>query len=51
MEKALRKSQSIFARYYLNDVFNDVTFDFDLVDDIKIGQNFNVVCSMFSAQF
>uniref|UniRef100_A0A2A4JKA1 protein-glutamine gamma-glutamyltransferase n=1 Tax=Heliothis virescens TaxID=7102 RepID=A0A2A4JKA1_HELVI len=43
MEKALRKSESIFARYYLNDAFNDVTFDFELHDDIKIGQNFNVV--------
>ncbi|OWR44550.1 putative annulin [Danaus plexippus plexippus] len=42
MEKALRKSESIFARYYLNDAFNDVTFDFELRDDIKIGQDFNV---------
>ena len=48
MEKALRKSESIFARYYLNDAFNDVTFDFDLQDDIKIGQNFNVVCIFFN---
>lgn len=43
MEKALRKSESIFARYYLNDAFNDVIFDFELRDDIKIGQDFNVV--------
>lgn len=43
MEKALRKSESIFARYYLNDAFNDVEFDFELRDDIKIGQDFNVV--------
>ncbi|XP_041969290.1 annulin-like isoform X2 [Aricia agestis] len=43
MEKALRKSESIFARYYLNDVFNDIVFDFELRDDIKIGQDFNVV--------
>lgn len=43
MEKALRKSESIFARYYLNDAFNEVTFDFELRDDIKIGQDFNVV--------
>ncbi|KAI5632166.1 transglutaminase family domain-containing protein [Phthorimaea operculella] len=43
MEKALRRSQNIFARYYLNDVFNDVVFDFELRDDIKIGQDFNVV--------
>lgn len=43
MEKALRKSESIFARYYLNDAFNDVQFDFELRDDIKIGQDFTVV--------
>lgn len=43
MEKALRRSESIFARYYLNDVFNDVVFDFELRDDIVIGQEFNVV--------
>lgn len=43
MEKALRKSESIFARYYLNDAFNDVIFDFELRDDIKIGQDFSVV--------
>ncbi|KPJ06440.1 Annulin [Papilio machaon] len=43
MEKALRKSESIFARYYLNDAFNDVLFDFELRDDIKIGQDFSVV--------
>lgn len=47
MEKALRKSESIFARYYLNDAFNDVTFDFELQDDIKIGQDFNVVRHRF----
>ncbi|CAG4998459.1 unnamed protein product [Parnassius apollo] len=46
MEKALRKSESIFARYYLNDAFNDVIFDFELKDDIKIGQDFNVVLHM-----
>lgn len=43
MEKALRKSESIFARYYLNDAFNDVVFDFELRDNIKIGQDFSVV--------
>ncbi|XP_068621101.1 annulin-like isoform X2 [Battus philenor] len=46
MEKALRKSESIFARYYLNDAFNDVIFDFELRDDIKIGQDFTVVLHM-----
>ncbi|XP_075992470.1 annulin-like isoform X2 [Anticarsia gemmatalis] len=43
MEKALRQSKSIFARYYLNEVFNDVTFNFELLDNIKIGEDFNVV--------
>ncbi|XP_050560187.1 annulin isoform X3 [Spodoptera frugiperda] len=43
MEKALRQSDNTFARYYLNDSFNDVKFDFDLLEDIKIGQPFNVV--------
>ncbi|XP_034826391.1 annulin-like isoform X2 [Maniola hyperantus] len=43
MERALRKSESIFARYYLNDAYNEVTIDFELRDDIKIGQDFNVV--------
>ncbi|KAG7311372.1 hypothetical protein JYU34_002411 [Plutella xylostella] len=43
MEKALRKSESIFARYYLNDAFNDILFEFELRDDIKIGQDFNVI--------
>lgn len=43
MEKALRKSKNIFARYYLNDAFNDVFFEFELRDNIKIGQDFNVV--------
>lgn len=43
MEKALRRSGTLFARYYLNDAFNDVTFDFELRNDIKIGQEFTVV--------
>lgn len=50
MEKALRRSGTMFARYYLNDAFNDVTFDFELRDDIKIGQDFAVV-SIFDTYF
>ncbi|XP_028170220.1 annulin-like isoform X2 [Ostrinia furnacalis] len=46
MEKALRRNGTLFARYYLNDDFNDVTFDFELRDDIKIGQEFSVVLHM-----
>lgn len=43
VENALRKSDSIFARYYLNEVFNDIIFEFEMRDDITIGQGFNVV--------
>lgn len=43
MLKALRMSESLYSRYYLNEDFNDVRFDFELRDDIKIGQNFSVV--------
>lgn len=50
MEKALRRSGTMFARYYLNDAFNDVTFDFELRNDIKIGQDFTVV-SVFICLF
>lgn len=40
MLKALRQSQSLFSRYYLNEEFNDIMFDFELRDDIVIGQPF-----------
>jgi len=40
MLKALRQSESLFSRYYLNEEFNDVTFTFELRDDIIIGQPF-----------
>ncbi|XP_026465258.1 annulin-like [Ctenocephalides felis] len=43
MLRALRSAESIFSRYYLNEDFNDVRFDFELLDDIKIGENFAVV--------
>ncbi|XP_043255316.1 annulin isoform X1 [Colletes gigas] len=43
MLKALRQSQSLFSRYYLNEEFNDIMFDFELRDDIVIGQPFSVV--------
>lgn len=42
MLRALRQSQNLFSRYYLNEDFNDVRFNFELVDDIKIGQPFDV---------
>jgi len=40
MLKALRQSESLFSRYYLNEEFNDVMFTFELRDDIVIGQPF-----------
>ncbi|KAJ8975424.1 hypothetical protein NQ317_018933, partial [Molorchus minor] len=46
MLKALRQSESLFSRYYLNEDFNDIHFNFKLIDDIKIGQPFNVILEM-----
>lgn len=43
MLRALRQSQSLFSRYYLNEEFNDIMFHFELRDDIVIGQPFSVV--------
>lgn len=42
MLKALQQSENLFSRYYLNEEFNDIRFNFELHDDIKIGQTFNV---------
>lgn len=38
--RALRQSESMFSRYYLNESLEDVKFDFKLVDDIIIGSSF-----------
>ncbi|XP_050435288.1 annulin-like [Adelges cooleyi] len=46
MLNALKQSSSIFSRYYLNENFNDIKFDFNLVDDIVIGENFRVAVSI-----
>lgn len=43
MMKALKQANSAFSRYYLNEDFNEVYFNFELRDDIKIGENFSVV--------
>ncbi|XP_034945845.1 annulin-like isoform X2 [Chelonus insularis] len=43
MLKALHQSESLFSRYYLNEEFNDIKFDFELRDDIVIGKPFSVV--------
>lgn len=46
MLKALKQSENIFSRYYLNEDFHDIYFNFVLIDDIKIGQPFNVALQM-----
>ena len=38
--KALRQCENLFSRYYLNEALEDVRFDFQLRDDIVIGQPF-----------
>ncbi|XP_055638666.1 annulin-like isoform X2 [Toxorhynchites rutilus septentrionalis] len=43
MLKALKQSNSAFSRYYLNEDFNEVYFNFELRDDIKIGESFSVI--------
>jgi hypothetical protein len=43
MLNALKQSESLFSRYYLNEDFNDVRFDFSLIDDIVIGSPFRLV--------
>lgn len=42
MLKALKQANSVFSRYYLNEDFNEVYFDFHLLDDIVIGQDFKI---------
>ncbi|KAL1500917.1 hypothetical protein ABEB36_006336 [Hypothenemus hampei] len=46
MLRALRQSENLFSRYYLNEDFNDIYFHFNLLDDVKIGQPFDVALSM-----
>lgn len=42
MFNALKQTNSAYSRYYLNEDFNDVSFDFHLLDDIVIGQDFTI---------
>ncbi|KAH1024363.1 hypothetical protein HUJ05_003856 [Dendroctonus ponderosae] len=46
MLKALRQSESIFSRYYLNEDFNDIYFHMNLLDQAKIGEPFDVSLTM-----
>lgn len=41
MINALKMSESLFSRYYLNEDFNDVRFDFaEVQENIVIGSSF-----------
>lgn len=51
MLKALRQSNNMFSRYYLNEDFNDIHFNFLLLDDIKIGESFDVRLLMENRSF
>lgn len=42
MKKVLRRSESMFARYYLGEKFSDIKFKLLLLDDVVIGQPFTV---------
>lgn len=42
MQRVLRRSESMFARYYLNQKFSDISFKLILLDDIVIGEPFTV---------
>ncbi|VVC44005.1 Transglutaminase, C-terminal,Transglutaminase-like,Immunoglobulin E-set,Immunoglobulin-like fold,Protein- [Cinara cedri] len=42
MFNALKKNNNLFSRYYLNEDFNEIKFDFELMDDITVGENFRV---------
>ena len=46
MLKALQQSKNLFARYYLNEDFSDVHFQFEFKDDVVIGKPFNVILVM-----
>lgn len=43
MLRALRQCENAFSRYYLNEDFEDIKFDFLLLDDIVIGAPFMVI--------
>jgi len=41
--KALRQCENLFSRYYLNESLEDVSFNFQLLDDVIIGSPFRCV--------
>lgn len=42
MQRVLRRSESMFARYYLSEKFSDIKFKLLLLDDIVVGEPFTV---------
>lgn len=48
MLKALKQANSAFSRYYLNEEFNEVQFELELKDDIKIGEDFTVTFNIMN---
>lgn len=51
MLRVLRMSKSSFARYYLNEQFEDVKFELLLLDDIIIGSPFTVCQYKMNSHF
>lgn len=46
MLKALKQSESVFSRYYINEDFSDINFKLRLQNSIQIGDPFTVVVEM-----
>lgn len=41
MIRALQQATNAFSRYYLNESFNDISFELSVKNDVKIGEPFN----------
>lgn len=48
MFNALKQVNHVYTRYYLNDEFNDISFEFHVLEDIVIGEDFTVVLDIRS---
>ncbi|XP_054154327.1 annulin-like [Oppia nitens] len=48
MIRALRMARNQYSRYYLNEKFEDIRFEFSLIDDVVIGQPFTVRLKMYN---
>ena len=49
MIRALRMSKNQYSRYYLNEKFEDIRFEFLLLDDVVIGRPFTVSLELYNA--